>query len=163
MTKSREYITITKLQEEVRNAKKQVKEPGSSVTVVDNNTHVSGSTNTTVILPTKPTESPIYETKPSIKDEWISLYIKATAKDISYDLTVRNQYSVVIGQEKGKNFAQVHNFNPHTETSDIKTYQVTVPKQKRLGIGIQGGYGLGAGGLTPYIGVGLSYNLFYLK
>lgn len=157
--------TIIKLQEEVKKHKKNIKEPGSSVTVIDNNTHINGSTDTHVTNPIKDTTAvaPIYETKPPIHDEWISLYIKATSSKISYDLNVRNQYSVVIGQEGKKNFAEVKNFNPYTETTSIRTYQVTVPKQKRLGVGVQAGYGLGAGGATPYIGVGMSYNLFYIK
>ena len=49
----------------------------------------------------------------------------------------------------------------------IKVYQrnTTVEryiksKPKRIGIGVVGGYGLGKERLTPFIGVGVSYNLF---
>lgn len=38
-----------------------------------------------------------------------------------------------------------------------KTFPVRVPY--RWGIGIQGGVGVGKGGLTPYVGVGVHYNL----
>lgn len=44
---------------------------------------------------------------------------------------------------------------------DITT-TITPPKShpKRWGLGVQAGYGIGINGLQPYIGVGLSYNVF---
>lgn len=36
---------------------------------------------------------------------------------------------------------------------------VKVPERRRWGIGVQAGYGIGKGGLSPYVGVGVSYNL----
>ena len=36
---------------------------------------------------------------------------------------------------------------------------VPVPVSRRWGIGVQAGYGAGKDGLTPYVGVGISYNL----
>lgn len=49
----------------------------------------------------------------------------------------------------------------HYITEKVITTTVTVPqvKKTRWGIGIQGGYGVSDKGLTPYIGVGVSYNL----
>lgn len=41
-------------------------------------------------------------------------------------------------------------------TKEIPAIQV---KRTRWGIGVQAGYGAGKDGLTPYVGVGLSYNL----
>lgn len=41
-------------------------------------------------------------------------------------------------------------------TKEIPVIQV---KRTRWGIGVQAGYGAGKDGLTPYVGVGLSYNL----
>lgn len=149
------------LQSEVKKYKNQIKEPGSSVTTVTNSTNISGSGVTTVIPPTVQGKSPIYTT---IKNtEWIDIFIKAASDSIIYKLNIRNKYSVLIGYEKGLPFAQVKNLNPFTETTDLRTYQVTMPKIKRIGIGIQTGYGIGSGGITPYIGVGISYNVFFLK
>lgn len=45
-------------------------------------------------------------------------------------------------------------YNTITNTITIKE------KPKRWGIGVQGGYGYGIGGFTPYIGVGVHYNIF---
>lgn len=39
------------------------------------------------------------------------------------------------------------------------TETVRVPEKKRWGIGVQGGYGFGKAGASPYVGVGISYNV----
>lgn len=39
------------------------------------------------------------------------------------------------------------------------TETVRVPEKKRWGLGVQGGYGFGKAGASPYVGVGISYNL----
>lgn len=41
----------------------------------------------------------------------------------------------------------------------IITKEIPVNVQSRWGIGVQGGVGVGKDGLTPYVGVGVSYNL----
>ena len=43
-------------------------------------------------------------------------------------------------------------------TKEITKY-VTVPVRKRWGVGVTGGWGFGKDGLTPFVGVGVSYNL----
>ena len=47
---------------------------------------------------------------------------------------------------------------PRTEVRTI-TNTIKVQDTKRWGIGIQGGVGYGKGGFSPYIGVGIQYNL----
>ena len=46
----------------------------------------------------------------------------------------------------------------HTENLII-TKEIPVIKKTRWGLGVQAGVGAGKGGLTPYVGVGVSYNL----
>ena len=41
----------------------------------------------------------------------------------------------------------------------IITKEIPVIKKTRWGLGVQAGVGAGKGGLTPYVGVGISYNL----
>lgn len=43
-------------------------------------------------------------------------------------------------------------------TKEITRY-VAVPERRPWGIGVQAGAGLGPQGLTPYVGVGISYNI----
>ena len=53
---------------------------------------------------------------------------------------------------------QVDSVIHHTENLII-TKEIPVIKKTRWGLGVQAGVGAGKGGLTPYVGVGLSYNL----
>ena len=63
--------------------------------------------------------------------------------------------------------AWVSGIDPRLDS--IKTYQTNmvitkeIPviqvKKTRWGFGVNAGYGVGKGGLTPYVGVGISYNL----
>ena len=47
----------------------------------------------------------------------------------------------------------------HQTQSLIITKEIPVIKKTRWGLGVQAGVGAGKGGLTPYVGVGVSYNL----
>lgn len=50
----------------------------------------------------------------------------------------------------------------HYTRTEIVTQTVTVPGPRRVsrwGLGVQAGYGVSDKGLTPYVGVGLSYNI----
>lgn len=48
----------------------------------------------------------------------------------------------------------------HFTERTIITKETIVRQKDRWGIGIQAGVGAGKGGFTPYVGVGLSYNVF---
>ena len=66
--------------------------------------------------------------------------------------------------------AWVSGIDPRLDS--IKTYQTNmvitkeIPviqvKKTRWGLGVNAGYGVGQGGLTPYIGIGVSYNILSL-
>lgn len=61
--------------------------------------------------------------------------------------------------------AYVSGYNTRLDSISIyrKTiYQTITEKPSRWGVGITGGYGYGKGGLTPFVGVGIYYNLFNL-
>ena len=45
------------------------------------------------------------------------------------------------------------------QTNMVITKEIPVIKKTRWGLGVQAGVGAGKGGLTPYVGVGVSYNL----
>ena len=54
----------------------------------------------------------------------------------------------------------VSNANPYTRTAGLMSYRIEEKKAKKLGIGLQIGYGLQQGlKPKPYLGIGLSYNL----
>ena len=47
----------------------------------------------------------------------------------------------------------------HYRTEKVINHIVPVKVQSRWGLGVQGGVGFGKDGLTPYVGVGVSYNI----
>lgn len=47
----------------------------------------------------------------------------------------------------------------HYRTEKVINHIVPVKVQSRWGLGVQGGVGFGKDGLTPYVGVGVQYNI----
>ena len=47
----------------------------------------------------------------------------------------------------------------HYRDKMVITNETIIKTTPKWGVGIQGGIGVGKGGLTPYVGVGVSYNL----
>ena len=85
---------------------------------------------------------------------------------LSLDLKVKNEYSVIIGEEKQglfkkpKPFVEVLNHNPYSETESLRTYQVSNNvRVKRFGIGPNISVGFNDKGFSWFIGIGLQYNL----
>ena len=100
-------------------------------------------------------------------DNWVYGNTKANRATTEVDLKIRNEYAVVIRQEKKGLFskpityAEVINRNPYTETTDMRVYQVTTPKPKQFGVGPVIGIGYTTSNkIEPYIGVGLQWSLF---
>ena len=86
--------------------------------------------------------------------------------NLSLDLKVKNEYSVIVGEEKQglfkkpKPFVEVLNHNPYSETKSLKTYQVSNNvRVKRFGIGPNISVGFNDKGFSWFIGIGLQYNL----
>ena len=48
----------------------------------------------------------------------------------------------------------------HYRTEKVINHIIPVKVNPKWGIGFQGGVGVGKGGLTPYVGVGVQYNIF---
>ena len=161
--------TINALQVLVKRYEKQIK-PGGSITVVTGKTDItdSGKTNT-VYLSDTTGGHPVWPTyKTLLLNKWYSANMRINRDSAYINLTITNSYDVIIGKDnKNKWFADVINHNPYSSTTQLRTYQVQVPKtrQKRLIIGFFGGYGIPLNGTfhaSPMIGVGVGYSLFSL-
>lgn len=105
----------------------------------------------------------------TLDNGWIS-YTQRMNKDSSFlDLKVRNSFSAIVGTEKGSLFKRGRPFvdlnldNPYSEVKELRTYQVAMPPKKKIGIGLNVGFGF-SGNLTPkpYVGIGVSYNFIRL-
>jgi hypothetical protein len=162
--------TILKLQEAVEEYKGKLR----SVTIHSGTTSSSGGS-ITVISKTDTIRKdsliylyPTYESKWSNK--WEIGSIKATKDSVFRDIKINNEYEITIGNVKNGMFKKktseviVKNLNPNTQTTELKTYEVA-QKDKRINLGLQAGYGIGLTTMrpTPYIGVGISFNLIGIK
>lgn len=168
------------LQKEVSSFKKELKK-GGSVTVIDNDTDVNTNNETevigsdTIIINDTVWLYPIYFTDINDKGKWITGSIRASKDSIHSNIKVHNEYSIILGTEKDglfkrKPVATVTNKNPYTHTNNTVTYQVKAPAVKRIGIGVNTGYGVIPAPistigfkLSPYVGIGVNYNLIYIK
>lgn len=84
-----------------------------------------------------------------------------------FGLMVRNQFTVNKYEENGKLMVEVLNGNPFTTTEEgTNHFEIASPtnvsvKKKRFGIGVHAGGGIDKNFKPiPYVGVGLSYNLW---
>jgi hypothetical protein len=179
--KSKDAVII-KLQEEVKKNKNRIGKSGS-VTVITNTTEINTVDTTYVISKDTIVRNDtvfIYPEYSSFirkglrvdSSYWITANVKANRDSTSFELGIQNSYTVVLGREKAKSFkglfkpkiafAEVTNENPYTATKTIRSYQVKVPRPKRLGIGINVGYGIILDKkpvFRPYIGIGINYNI----
>lgn len=96
-------------------------------------------------------------------DEWVYLNVNSNN---TFNLKVNNSFSYVI-EEKKKPFKPTTytitsiNENPYTITTGLRSATIK-HKNKRFGIGVNAGYGYTLGGFSPYIGIGVNYNLVEL-
>lgn len=157
--------SIIYLQEQVKKYRKELK--GGSVTVVSTSTNINATNPTIVIHDTTKVfgESipDIYKSK--LKNQWYSGSITARQDSTTLKISIENKYSVVIGEEgkfweKKRPFVEVTNENPYTKTNQLRAFVTSKPKEKKWGIGVIGGYGVGSKGLTPIVGIGIQYIIF---
>lgn len=99
---------------------------------------------------------PTYED--SIKNEWIDYSTIINKDSAIMKLKVNNSYSTIVGVNKGKPFVDIINHNPYSTVTSIRSYQVTLPKPKKWGIGGSVGVTYYSNKAQPYIGVGLNYD-----
>ena len=102
-----------------------------------------------------------------VKTEYVTYHVTdtqiVTKNDTLYVVMARDQIrwedSLSVIYASGVD-PRVDSVIHHTENMVI-TKEITViqVKRTRWGIGVQAGYGAGKEGLTPYLGVGVSYNL----
>lgn len=87
---------------------------------------------------------------------WGEIIAKKDSTDLI--LNIRNDFNIVSHYDKGKLVLDVSDKNPYSVTKSQRSY-INLPKQKRWGLGINAGYGVSKSGLSPYIGLGINYNL----
>jgi hypothetical protein len=101
-------------------------------------------------------------------DEFLSLR-GAFDKDGKLDIGLKMDVpiDVITGIEKKtkKPFVNITTLNPYIDVVSIRSYSTDVSKPKRIGIGVNFGYGISLikePVLAPYLGLGISYNFIRL-
>ena len=157
---------IIKLQKTVKQYEKQIKNQGSVTNFASETKIITKDSLVTDSVCGKcsfyfSNSNPWYSVDASIHPTETSNQVS-----LSLDLKVKNEYSVIIGEEKQglfkkpKPFVEVLNHNPYSETESLKTYQVSNNvRVKRFGIGPNISAGLDDKGFSWFIGFGLQYNL----
>lgn len=107
----------------------------------------------------------------SISNNWVHNVFAFNLRDstVSLKLKIKNEYSVIIGEESQgwfkpkKPFVEVLNKNPYSETTKLRTFQVETKPIKKIGIGPGVYYGVG-NTFQPqvFIGIGVQYNFIRL-
>ena len=158
---------IIELQNEVKENKKKLKQSGSSVTIFETKSDIKHKSETQVVARDTIKNYIFPEYKSNINlDEWVVGNVIANRDSTMLDIKIKNSYSIVIGSEKQglfkktKPYVEVTNKNPFSETESLRTYQVSLPRQKRFSLGISVNYGIGKGfEFQPFVGIGIQYNL----
>ena len=116
---------------------------------------------TLVIRDTIKVTEPIYVTKRVVDSIPYPVTDTLRMRDTLYVFLEREQIrwedSLALVYASGV-MPQVDSVIHHTQ-SLIITKEIPVIKKTRWGLGVQAGVGAGKGGLSPYVGVGVSYNL----
>jgi hypothetical protein len=101
-------------------------------------------------------------------DEFLSLK-GAFDKDGKLDIGLKMDVpiDVITGIEKKtkKPFINITTISPYIDVVSIRSYSTDISKPKRIGIGVNVGYGISLKKeptMSPYVGVGVSYNLIRL-
>lgn len=118
---------------------------------------------TLVIHDTITVTEAVFVTKRVIEKEYVPVTDTVTMRDTLFVILDREQ----VTWEDSLSRVYASGIHPQVdsvvhfikETVITKEIPVTKIKKTRWGVGIQGGYGVSDKGLTPYIGVGVSYNI----
>lgn len=127
-------------------------------------TQVVTQTDTLFVRDTITQEKPVYITTTQVRTEYVPVLDTLRIRDTLFvPVTIEKRV-----YEDSLYRAEVSGYSPSLDKIEIYqqkqvvTQFVQVPevKRKRWGIGVQAGYGINANGShSPYIGIGLSYNL----
>ena len=141
--------------QELQNLVKRYKNV-QAATIIKTETKVVEKIVNKLVLDTINSEEAYYS-KFNLEDfVWGEIIAKKDSTDLI--LNIRNDFNIVSYYEKDKLVLDVSDKNPYSITKSQRSY-INLPKQKKWSIGVNAGYGISKSGLSPYIGLGVNYNL----
>lgn len=121
----------------------------------------------TVYVTTTDTVPKLVSSKPLYLYSYITKHTVKTIRDTTCMTdTVRDTIPIPISQKKyqGKNYtAYVSGFHQSLDSISVTEKIINntiIKKRSRWNVGVMAGYGITYKGLTPFVGVGVVYNLF---
>lgn len=146
--KDKEIVELQDLVKKYKNVK--------SATIIKTETKIVEKIVNKTVLDTI-SNTPIYESSFNLKGYiWGDIVAKKDTTDIK--INIKNDFNIVTYKERGKLVLDVSDKNPYSITKSQRSY-INLPKQKKFGLGVNAGYGISKSGLSPYIGLGVNYNL----
>ena len=99
----------------------------------------------------------------TVKDT-VRMIVKETQIDTMHDTVFVYLPQESIVWQDDRCIVYAHGINPQVDSvthfnSDAVVTRTVTSKSKRWGIGVSAGYGMSKDGLSPYIGLGISYNI----
>ena len=100
-----------------------------------------------------------------LNNKWISMVGSACADSTKFKLMLYEDFVISAGTRRSL-FNPTYDIfvtsnNPYVRVNDIGSIQFK-PRPTKIGLGIQAGYGVSRSGISPYIGIGISYNFIRL-
>lgn len=124
---------------------------------------VETRTDTLVVVDTVTIREPEYVERTVVRTELVAVHDTVRLRDtlfVEVPVESRHYSDSLYDAWVSGCMASLDSIRVYPVTRYVTTERtVKVPERKRWGIGVQAGYGVGKGGLTPYIGVGISYDL----
>lgn len=114
---------------------------------------------TITLKPTNYIKLPFVVTK---YDQWLSLKDSTDIKgktSVSLKMNIDVDLWTGIEKKTKKPITILTTTNPYISVIGIKSQKYDLPKPKKMGIGFQFGYSMTNKGLSPTVGVGVSYNI----
>lgn len=148
--------TLGKLQKLVEQYKKELKRSKLPATVIETE-YVRDTVVTTV------KNKNIYSF--SQKNKWEDILFSFNSDTEQFHYTIKMWDSYEILHTVKRNWfkpnainVMIRNNNPFIKVRDVKSFRIK-EKRKPFGLGLSAGYGVGGQGLSPFIGIGINYNL----
>lgn len=157
---------VKELQAEVKHYKNKL-DAGSSVTIgtIETKDTLKSHTPPAIVkIDTVKGKDSLVYLYPTYKDSLDNGFTKVVGtmgKDSSeFAVGISNDFSAAIGYDKRKPFIEFNLKNPNSTVTKLRSYQVSVPKPKRWGVGPNFSYGFNQDlKRNFYIGVGVHYDL----
>lgn len=93
----------------------------------------------------------------TIKNKWVDIKGNTFNDSTTFTSSFHSEYTIFVNNKKG--YVEITNHNPYVSNANMRVL-MDKPKNKRFGLGISLGYGINfTGKPTPYIGIGINYNL----